>query len=67
MSSSFSCLDLGSHDLSQAENEITACKIKQIHKVTTIFGQNDNLKPVCCKKRQKIVPDQLLVWGIRAI
>ena len=24
------------------------------------------LQPVCCKKRQKIVPDQLLVWGIRA-
>ena len=25
------------------------------------------LEPVCCKKRQKIVPDQLLVWGIRAL
>ena len=24
------------------------------------------LEPVCCKKRQKIVPDQLLVWRIRA-
>ena len=22
------------------------------------------LEPVCCKKRQKIVPDQLLVWGV---
>ena len=22
------------------------------------------LEPVCCKKRPKIVPDQLLVWGI---
>ena len=25
------------------------------------------LDPVCCKKRQKIVPDQLLVWRIRAL
>ena len=25
------------------------------------------LEPVCYKKRQKIVPDQLLVWGIRAL
>ena len=25
------------------------------------------LEPVRCKKRQKIVPDQLLVWGIRAL
>ena len=24
------------------------------------------LEPVCCKKRQKIVPDQLLVWGVGA-
>jgi hypothetical protein len=23
------------------------------------------LEPVCCKKRPKIVPDQLLVWRIR--
>ena len=28
----FSCLDLGSHDLSQAEKEITACKAEKIHK-----------------------------------
>ena len=26
-----------------------------------------DLEPVCCKKRPKIVPDQLLVWGIRAL
>ena len=25
------------------------------------------LEPICCKKRPKIVPDQLLVWGIRAL
>ena len=25
------------------------------------------LEPVCCKKRQNIVPEQLLVWGIRAL
>ena len=22
------------------------------------------LEPVCCKKQQKIIPDQLLVWGV---
>ena len=45
MSSSFELLALGSRDLSQAEKEITACKNKQIHKVTSIFTQNDNLGP----------------------
>ena len=25
------------------------------------------LEPVCCEKRPKIVPDQLLVWEIRAL
>ena len=29
--------------------------------------KKSKLEPVCCKKRQKIVPDQLLVWGIRAL
>ena len=24
----------------------------------------ETLEPVCCKKRQKIVPDQLLVCGV---
>ena len=28
---------------------------------------NHTLVPICCKKRQKIVPDQLLVWGIRTL
>ena len=43
MSSSFGLLALASCDLSQAEKEITSCKTEQIHKLTTIFTQNDNL------------------------
>ena len=27
-------------------------------------GASKALEPVCCKKRQKKVPDQLLVWGV---
>ena len=46
MSSSFWLLSVGSRDLSQAEKEITACKDEQIHKMTTIFTQNDNLGPL---------------------
>ena len=38
-------LTLESHDLSQAEKEITACKAEQIHKMTTIFTQKNNLGP----------------------
>ena len=34
----------GSRDLSQAEKEITACKAEKIHKMATIFTQNDNLE-----------------------
>ena len=45
MSSSFLQLAVGSRDLSQAEKEITLCKAEQIHKMTTIFTQNDNLGP----------------------
>ena len=33
--------------------------------VTTVL-EKGQLEPVCCKKQQKIVPDQLLVWKIRA-
>ena len=33
----------------------------------TFLASNKVLEPVCCKKRQKIFPDQLLVWGIRAL
>ena len=36
-------LALESCDLSRDEKEITACKAEQIHKMTTIFTQNDNL------------------------
>ena len=40
-------LALGSSYLSfniKAEKDITACKAEKIHKITTIFTQNDNLK-----------------------
>ena len=37
-------LALESHNLSRAEKEITACKAEQIHKMTTIFTQNDNFE-----------------------
>ena len=29
-----------------------------------VYVSNIKLEPVCCKKRQQIVPDQLLIWGI---
>ena len=45
MSSSFWLLGIKSHDFSQAEKERTASKAEQIHKMTIIFTQNDNLGP----------------------
>ena len=36
------------------------CSKKPDHKAVT----KSSLEPVCCKKRQKIVPDQLLVCGV---
>ena len=45
MCSSFWLLGVESRDFSQAEKERTACKAEQIHKMTTIFTQNDNLGP----------------------
>ena len=39
----------GSRDLSQAEKEKNACKVEQIHKMTTIFIQNGNLGPFLVK------------------
>ena len=42
MSSSFWLLGVESRDFSHAEKEKTACKAEQIHKMTTIFTQNDN-------------------------
>jgi hypothetical protein len=41
--SSFLLLQVGSADFSQAEKERTTCKPEQIHKMTTIFTQKDNL------------------------
>jgi hypothetical protein len=38
-------LRVESHDFSQAEKGRTACKGEQIHKITTIFTQKDNLGP----------------------
>ena len=35
-------------------------------KISNMMGTTI-LEPVCCKKRPEIVPDQLLVWGIRAL
>ena len=45
MSSSFWLLRVESRDFSQAEKEKTACKAEQIHKMTTIFTQKENLGP----------------------
>ena len=45
MFSSFWMLGVVSRDFSQAERKRTACKAGQIHKMTTIFTQNDNLGP----------------------
>ena len=44
MCSSLLQLAVGSHDLSQAEKEITACKADRIHKKTSIFTQKDNFR-----------------------
>ena len=46
MSSNFWLLGVESRGLSQAEKERIACKAEQIHKMTTIFTQNDNLGPL---------------------
>ena len=46
MSSNFGLLALESRDLSQAEKEKTACKPKQIQKMSTIFTQNG---PIGCR------------------
>ena len=42
---SFLQLTVGSSYLSQAEKETNNGKAEQIHKMTTIFTQNDNLGP----------------------
>ena len=43
MCSSFWLLGVESRDFSQAEKERTVCKAVQIHKMKTIFTQNNNL------------------------
>ena len=43
MSSSFWLLRVESREFSQAEKERTASKAEQIHKMTTLFTQNDSL------------------------
>ena len=45
MCSGFWLLGVESSDISQAEKERTACKAEQIHKITTIFTQNNNVGP----------------------
>ena len=45
MSFCFWLLGVESRDFSQAEKERTASKAEQIHKMTTIFTQKDNLGP----------------------
>ena len=46
MSSSFWLLEVESRDFSHAEKKRTACKDDQIHKMTTIFTQNDKQGPI---------------------
>ena len=45
MSSSFGLLGVESRDFSLAERERTACKAEKIHKIATIFTQNNSLGP----------------------
>ena len=44
MFSSFWLLGVESRDFSHAEKEKNACKAEQIHKMTTIFTQNENFE-----------------------
>ena len=48
-SSGFWLLGVESRDFSHTEKERNACKAEQIHKMTTVFTQNDNLGPFCEK------------------
>ena len=43
----FQLLIVGSHDLSLIlrKKYVTACKAEEIHKMRTIYIQNDNLEP----------------------
>ena len=46
---SFGLLWVESRDFSQADKEITACKAEQIHRMTPIFTQNNNLSDDSCQ------------------
>ena len=48
MSSRFGLLQVESRDFSQAEKDKTACKAEQIHRMTPIFTQNNNLSDDSC-------------------
>ena len=39
-------LGVESHDFSQADKEISACKAEESHKMTTIFTQNDKPRTI---------------------
>ena len=49
MSSSFWLLRVESRGFPQAKKERSTCKAEQIHKMTTIFAQKDNLGPFSMK------------------
>ena len=60
MSSSFGLLGVAveSRDFSQAEKERTACKAEQIHKMTNIFTQNNNMGTILNKTSEFAQPIQ---------
>ena len=63
MCSSFWLLGVESSDIFQAEKERTVCKAEQIHKLTTIFTQNDNLGPF----RVQILVSLLICSALQAV
>ena len=52
MSSSFWLLGVESGDFFRVEKERTACKAKQIHKMTTIFIQKEHYELSFCEFAQ---------------
>ena len=57
-------LESPSVDINDSEDQV---KVNPKENLLYRSGNNKILEFVFCKKRQKIVPDQLLVWGIRAL
>ena len=53
----------GLHMVHEREDQKVCGPVMPQGKDKSITG----LEWVCCKKRQKIVPDKLLVWEIRAL